>query len=483
MLRYLRSTLFAAAALLGAGPAHAQPACYTDRGTELCFPAGDVSFADEVVSFEPGDPAGPAASDDPRTIIGPPDYDIAHQSDLDIEQEFVTLGCGGTITVGFTDNALVDVEGPDLYVFEIGGDVEGTRLWISQAGEEWIDIGAIAGATATVDIAGKAAPGTEYALVRLTDLERACRGNWPGADIDAVGAIGSVAVDGAVPAGPGTIAVVVTDAALANAARVEIILDASNSMWGRVVDGRAKIEVATTVLRELLGVLPEHVAVGLRVYGHRVPRTQAAQSCVDSELVVPVAAGSGPAVAQALDGISPRGRTPIGYSLDALRSDLGGAAETTLVVLISDGIESCAPDPGDALYPPDVVRNLQRDGILFRAHVVGFDITESATRAFLETLATGAGGVYLDASDTMGLRDSIARALEATFEIVGADGAVVARGTVGREPVEVAPGTYGLRVHAAETVTLEAIEIAPSEALVLELARDGDALVLRTTRR
>ena len=52
-------------------------------------------------------------------------------------------------------------------------------------------IGAVAGGTAEVDIAKAAKPGERYRYVRLTDLKSDCSGDWPGADIDAVGAIGA----------------------------------------------------------------------------------------------------------------------------------------------------------------------------------------------------------------------------------------------------------------------------------------------------
>lgn len=66
---------------------------------------------------------------------------------------------------------------------------------------------------------------------------------------------------------------------------VELVLDASNSMWGRI-DGRPKIEIAREVLKRLIGELPVGVHLGLRVYGHRWPRTDA-RACTDSELVFP----------------------------------------------------------------------------------------------------------------------------------------------------------------------------------------------------
>jgi OmpA-OmpF porin, OOP family len=56
---------------------------------------------------------------------------------------------------------------------------------------DWINIGEINGATARIDIASYIQPGDIFNYVRLTDLKTACSGEWPGADIDAVAAIGS----------------------------------------------------------------------------------------------------------------------------------------------------------------------------------------------------------------------------------------------------------------------------------------------------
>jgi outer membrane protein OmpA-like peptidoglycan-associated protein len=175
-------------------PASAQDAVartYTDsRGQAIEFPLGDASFADEIVSFIVGTPPprdGRWA--EPRTVLGPPDYNPKR---VDPRTPFnVVLGCGGALIVRFADNTLIDVAGPDLYVFEVGPKIEPMRLAISPDGTTWTDVGDISGGTATVDIAKVAAPGQEFRFVRVTDLKRACGAPYPGADIDAIGAIGS----------------------------------------------------------------------------------------------------------------------------------------------------------------------------------------------------------------------------------------------------------------------------------------------------
>ncbi|RMH56603.1 MAG: OmpA family protein [Candidatus Hydrogenedentota bacterium] len=153
------------------------------HGGTVFFPLGDLSFADEVVDFLPGDPPPPSYVAAPELALGIPDY---------VEDtRYVTLGCRGTLTVRFTDNVLIDVPGPDLYVFEIGPAVEPTELQISPDGKRWTKIGTISGGRAEVDLEGKVRPGEVFHYVRLTDLATGCDGDWPGADIDAIGAIGS----------------------------------------------------------------------------------------------------------------------------------------------------------------------------------------------------------------------------------------------------------------------------------------------------
>lgn len=155
------------------------------HGGEVYFPMGDRSFADEVVSFTAGEPDGGDASSSPEAVLGVPDWDDGGG------EEALTLGCMGDLVVSMSDNSLIDIPGPDLYVFEIGPDTEATALAISEDGENWVRVGRIAGGKAAVDIAPYVDAGTAYRYVRLLDLKQACDSRTPGADVDAIGAIGS----------------------------------------------------------------------------------------------------------------------------------------------------------------------------------------------------------------------------------------------------------------------------------------------------
>lgn len=157
------------------------------QGGTITLPAGAVSFADRVVRFAEGDP--PSERDDardPQAVLGPADRDAAG------EGAALTLGCNGSIELEFKDNVLIDVEGPDVHVWEVGEDVEPTEVAISRDGQSWIEVGTVSGGTASLDISGAAEDGASYRHIRLTDRDCQNRGGrWPGADIDAVAAVGT----------------------------------------------------------------------------------------------------------------------------------------------------------------------------------------------------------------------------------------------------------------------------------------------------
>lgn len=175
----------------------AGPEAYPDgHGGEVMFPMGDVSFADTVDTYATGDPSPSARASDPEAALGVPDM-AEHDNG-----GYVSLGCGGELVLGFEDNVLVDVAGPDLYVFEIGPDVEPTALAVSSDGETWVRVGQVSGGNAEIDLAPYVPEEAQFRHVKLVDLKSGCSAReTPGADIDAVGAIGSaqrISLDSAV---------------------------------------------------------------------------------------------------------------------------------------------------------------------------------------------------------------------------------------------------------------------------------------------
>jgi outer membrane protein OmpA-like peptidoglycan-associated protein len=161
----------------------------------ICLPQGAASFADSVVSFAPGARPSSGVWAEARHALGEPDYTRTSAPG------FLSLGCDGVLIVRFDDNALVEVDGPDLYVFEIGPAVEATDLAVSVDGTTWLEVGRIEGAQTELELAGIIDADDVYRYVRLTNRSRTCGGRHSGADIDAVAAVGSalrVALDAAV---------------------------------------------------------------------------------------------------------------------------------------------------------------------------------------------------------------------------------------------------------------------------------------------
>lgn len=191
VLRRELGGVLAGSALLCAGNAYAVPF----GGVE--FPQGAVSFADAVVSYAPimvG--SGPTAPHRvPANALGVPDYNGVNGCGLTCS--FVSLGDGGSLVVEFTNNALTGsgTAAPDLWIFEVGPDVEDMFVDISVDGNVWHSVGTVGGATAGVNIdAFGHGVGTKFFFVRLTDHpdRDGQSGATVGADIDAVGAISTV---------------------------------------------------------------------------------------------------------------------------------------------------------------------------------------------------------------------------------------------------------------------------------------------------
>lgn len=191
-------SLLCAAAAVAAWPAHAVFIGNLQGGTD--FPQGSISFADAVVAYAPviksGQPEPPYRG--PANALGLPDYTAVVDCASTATCPYVTLGDGGSLTLRFVDNLLTGSgsAAKDLWVFEVGGDIEDTFVEISKNGSDWIAVGKVFGSTAGVDLdAYGFGTADQFSYVRLTDdpNEGEQVGYTVGADIDAVGAISTVA--------------------------------------------------------------------------------------------------------------------------------------------------------------------------------------------------------------------------------------------------------------------------------------------------
>ena len=148
-------------------------------------------FADSVVDYSPGTPLDGAILDfdNPQTALGPA-QGVTNQDSC------VSLGPAGSLTVELVNNLLNDGPGEDIYIFEVGPDIEATDVEVSEDGVTWTYVGTVAGSTATLDISSYVSPDQVFRYIRVTDVlgESTETGPWAGADIDAIGAISSTLV-------------------------------------------------------------------------------------------------------------------------------------------------------------------------------------------------------------------------------------------------------------------------------------------------
>ena len=161
-------------------------------------------------------------------------------------------------------------------------------------------------------------------------------------------------------------------APLAAEAHVELILDASGSMYNKLDDGRYRITAAKEALEAFLDGLPSgDLHVGLRVYGSRLA-SDAPGACRDSQLVVPLRGVDREGLKTAVRQTRARGKTPIAYSLEQAAADFPADAERCLVVLVTDGEEVCDGDVRAA-----AARLAERQCEL-DLRIIGFDLTPEA---------------------------------------------------------------------------------------------------------
>ncbi len=269
---------------------------------------------------------------------------------------------------------------------------------------------------------------------------------------------------------PGSVEVVFAEETIQRATKnVELIVDASNSMWGQI-QGVAKITIAKEVLENIITGLSDEMKVGLRLYGHRYNLNNRL-ACQDTELVVPIGRVAKKQLIDTIKAISPKGKTPLVFSVLEAGKDFKGL-ESGSIILITDGIESCNGDI-DSIGPA-----LKKMGIDLKVNIVGFDIKEAAARAELEGIAKSTKGAYLDAKDSQELLSSLEQTLQIEYEILDEKGTVVKKGFVGGEPVRVMEGSYRLRL-LVEPEPLEiTITVKPGQKSSFTLQREKDKWII-----
>ena len=248
---------------------------------------------------------------------------------------------------------------------------------------------------------------------------------------------------------PGKVAV--TMAAGAKSGAIEIILDASGSMLQKLGSER-RIDIAKKTLTKLTSsTIPAGTPFAFRVFGREVDSCQ-------TDLDVPVAPLNPAAVGARVAALVAKNgaKTPIGASLDKAADDLKSVTGEKLIVLVTDGEETCGGDPAAA------IERLRKGGIGTRVSIVGFALDDEKLAATFRRWSDAGGGAFFDAKDAAGLDKSLTEALRPGFEVVNAQGQVLASGQVGGEAVPVPAGNHTVRIKGRANATKPAV-VKPKE--------------------
>lgn len=185
---------------------------------------------------------------------------------------------------------------------------------------------------------------------------------------------------------------------------VILVLDASGSMNARLPDSVTRIDAAKAAVADVVGKVAPGTRLALRVYGHQSPTQR--KDCKDTALVVGfnTAGHNRATIVDATRGLRAQGYTPINHALTLAAGDLGQEeAAERIVVLVSDGKETCEGDPCVT------ARALAAADARLVVHTIGFGV-DAAARRQLQCIAAMARGTYSDAGTSRELAAALGEA-------------------------------------------------------------------------
>ncbi len=196
-------------------------------------------------------------------------------------------------------------------------------------------------------------------------------------------------------------------------ARVILVLDASGSMRAKI-DGKTKMEIAKEVVATVLSTWKPQDELGLVAYGHRQKG-----SCDDIEVLREPGLVNIDDYMSAVDALNPKGKTPMTAAVRMAAESLQYTEKKATVILVSDGIETCDPNPCA------VAEELERLGVELTVHTVGFGLDDKGAVAQLKCLAEKTGGTFSTAENASELQEALSKTVEAPpppaikFNVVG----------------------------------------------------------------
>ena len=203
--------------------------------------------------------------------------------------------------------------------------------------------------------------------------------------------------------------------------------------------------------------IPAGTPFAFRVFGRMEDSCQ-------SDLDVPLGPLNVQAVSAKIAALEAKNnaKTAIGASLEQVASDLSSVQGERLVILLTDGEETCGGDPAAA------IDKLKKSGATVRVNIVGFAIEDPKLAVTFSHWASLGNGSYFDAKDAAGLSNALTQSMRSTFEVVTPQGQVIATGVTGGEAVSVLPGNYTVRIKG-QTSRAQPVKVEPKATATVKL--------------
>jgi Ca-activated chloride channel family protein len=165
------------------------------------------------------------------------------------------------------------------------------------------------------------------------------------------------------------------------------------NLWG---ENMTRMQAERKVLNDNIDSLKNkpNVEMGLRVFGDQSPVKL--NDCSDTRLVVPFGPNNAQQMKDAVNRLEPLGITPITLSLEKATGDFTPEANVrNVIILITDGEESCGRDPCELSLA------LQKAGIVLRPFIIALGLNDNLISK-LECM-----GSFFNAQDPAGFRQAM----------------------------------------------------------------------------
>lgn len=241
-----------------------------------------------------------------------------------------------------------------------------------------------------------------------------------------------------------------------------LMLDSSGSMNEDDPSGGAKMDAAKKALTGVVDDLPKDADVGLRVYGATEQGGKPTKAaCADTQLAAPIKPLDKAGLKKTIKGFTAKGETPIAHSLEQGLDDLGTDGKRN-IVLVSDGEESCVPDPCPT------VKKLAKDGVDLQIDTVGFNVKGKA-RTQLECIADAGQGTYYDAADAEELTSSLAKVSQRAIRGFTVEGDPIKTTASEAKAPTIEPGRYTDTISVSDESRYVRLKRTPGSAVTLSL--------------